>query len=82
MYRLIGRVPGWAGRRPGEKVSVGSPLGRSQERERRLTSIVVKRVVGIFAALALAVGISAGAAAPAYGATGSDVVTQYERGCN
>lgn len=47
-----------------------------------VTSIVVKRIVGIFAALALAVGISAGAAAPAHGANVGNSVGQYESGGN
>lgn len=47
-----------------------------------MTSTIIKRVVGVFAALALAVGISAGAAAPAHGATVWDKVAQCESGGN
>ena len=47
-----------------------------------MTSTIVKRVVGVFAALALAVGISAGAAAPAHGASVWDKVAQCESGGN
>jgi hypothetical protein len=48
-----------------------------------LTSIIIKRVVGVFAALALAVGLTAGAAAPAHGATNVwDKVAQCESGGN
>jgi resuscitation-promoting factor RpfA len=47
-----------------------------------VTRTAFRRVIGVLAALALAVGISAGAAAPAYGASVWDKVAKCESGGN